>query len=84
MVLDGVEQGFIGVHMVLDGKPGPVVGVAEIKQGTASDLEVTFDQPVVTGAFWPMLHVDDGDIGRYEFPETPRPTFPSRTASRPS
>lgn len=76
VVLDGVEQGFIGVHQDLDGKPGPVVGVAEIKQGTTTDLVVTFDEPVATGAFWPMLHVDDGELGLYEFPETPGTDLP--------
>jgi len=67
--LDGVEQGFIGVHMDLDGKPGPVVGVAPISSGTTDDLVVTLDEPATTGDFWPMLHVDDGEIGTYEFPE---------------
>lgn len=66
--LKGVAQGFIGVHIDLDGKPGPVVGVAQIKQGTTGDLVVRFDKPVTTGAFWPMLHVDDNTIGTYEFP----------------
>lgn len=67
VTLEGVEQGFIGVHKDLDGKPGPVVGVAQVQKGTTGDLVVTFDQPVETGAFWPMLHVDDNAIGTYEF-----------------
>lgn len=67
VTLEGVEQGFIGVHQDLDGKPGPVVGIAQVQKGTTGDLVVTFDQPVKTGAFWPMLHVDDNTIGTYEF-----------------
>lgn len=65
--LDGIDQGFIGVHQDLDGKPGPVVGVAQIKKGTTNDLIVRFDKPVTAGAFWPMLHIDDATIGTYEF-----------------
>jgi hypothetical protein len=67
--LDGIEQGFIGVHMDLDGKPGPVVGVAQVKKGKTADLVVRFDKPVTSGAFWPMLHVDDSALGTYEFPK---------------
>ena len=67
--LKGIDQGFIGVHMDLDGKPGPVVGVAQVEKGTTEDLVVRFDEPVASGAFWPMLHVDDHAIGTYEFPE---------------
>ncbi len=67
--LEGIDQGFIGVHMDLDGKPGPVVGVAQIEKGTTEDLVVRFDKPVASGAFWPMLHTDDHAIGTYEFPK---------------
>ncbi len=67
--LEGIDQGFIGVHMDLDGKPGPVVGVAQIEKGTTEDLVVRFDKPVASGAFWPMLHADDHAIGTYEFPK---------------
>ncbi len=67
--LDGVEQGFIGVHMDLDGKPGPVVGVAQVQKGKTDRLVVRFEKPVTSGAFWPMLHVDDSVLGTYEFPK---------------
>ncbi len=65
--LKGIDQGFIGVHMDLDGKPGPVVGVAQLKKGSTKDLVVRFAKPVASGAFWPMLHVDDHAVGTYEF-----------------
>ncbi len=67
--LDGIERGFIGVHMDLDGKPGPVVGVAQVQKGKTDGLVVRFDKPVSSGAFWPMLHVDDSVLGTYEFPK---------------
>jgi hypothetical protein len=32
------------------------------------NVVVTLDAPVTTGALWPMLHLDAGTIGTYEFP----------------
>jgi hypothetical protein len=76
VTLAGVKQGFIGVHADLDGKPGPVVGVAQLSGGTTGDLKVTFDKPVQSGAYWPMLHVDDHVLGTHEFPKVPGPDLP--------
>ena len=61
-------SGFIAIHADLSGKPGPVVGHAAIPEGDSSNVVVTLDAPVATGAFWPMLHLDAGKIGTYEFP----------------
>jgi hypothetical protein len=60
--------GFIAVHADADGAPGPVVGHAAIPEGDSSKVVITLDAPVTTGAFWPMLHLDAGTIGTYEFP----------------
>jgi hypothetical protein len=80
--LDGVDQGFIGVHMDLDGKPGPVVGVAQVKKGTTDELVVRFDKPVTSGAFWPMLHVDDSTLGTYEFPKVKGADLPVKDGEK--
>ncbi len=74
VTLTGSPQGFIAVHQDLDGKLGPTVGVARLSQGDTKDLVVRLDKPAVSGAFWPMLHVDDHTLGTYEFPKVPRPT----------
>lgn len=80
--LDGIDQAFIGVHMDLDGKPGPVVGVAQVKKGSTNDLVVRFDKPVTTGDFWPMLHVDDNTLGTYEFPEVEGADLPVKDGEK--
>lgn len=80
--LEGVDQGFIGVHMDLDGKPGPVVGVAQLKKGSTKDLVVRFDKPVASGAFWPMLHVDDHAVGTYEFPKVAGADLPVKNGDQ--
>lgn len=66
--LEGVEQGWITIHRDLDGEPGPVVGSLQVEEGTSSDVVVQLDEDVATGDYWPMLHVDDGEVGTYEFP----------------
>lgn len=66
--LKGVAKGWIAVHSSLNGKPGPVVGHAQISEGDNRNVVVTFDKPVTSGEFFPMLHVDNGVIGTYEFP----------------
>ena len=76
VTLSGAEHGFVAVHQDLDGKPGPTVGVARLSQGETDELVVTLDKPAVSGAFWPMLHVDDHKIGTYEFPDVPDADFP--------
>ena len=60
--------GFIAIHQDADGAPGPVVGHVAIPEGDSSNVVVKLDSKVATGAFWPMLHLDAGTIGTYEFP----------------
>lgn len=62
------SAGFIAVHLDADGAPGPVVGHGAIPEGDSSDVVITLDAPVTTGAYWPMLHLDAGTVGTYEFP----------------
>ena len=62
------KSGFIAIHSDLSGKPGPVVGHVAIPAGNSSNVVVTLDKPSPTGAYWPMLHLDAGTIGTYEFP----------------
>lgn len=57
------------MHTDVDGKPGPTVGAVAVEQGTSSDVVVELDETVPTGDYWPMLHVDDGEVGTYEFPD---------------
>lgn len=71
----------MAVHTDLDGKPGPVVGVAQVKKGATTDLEVSLDKKVTTGAYWPMLHVDDHTLGTYEFPTTPGADLPVKSGT---
>lgn len=79
--LEGVNGGWIAIHQDLNGKPGPVVGFAAVKKGMTKDLTVTLEKTITTGAFWPMLHVDDHVIGTYEFPKVAGADLPVKTGT---
>ena len=61
------EDGWLVVHQDSGGAPGPVAGVAPVSAGTNLNVEVTLDMNDPTPVLWPMLHVDTGTIGEYEF-----------------
>lgn len=61
--------GFVVVHADADGAPGTVLGHVAIAEGTSRDVAVRLDAPLTGDAtVWPMLHVDAGQVGVYEFP----------------
>lgn len=62
------STGFIAIHADAGGQPGPVVGHVAIPEGDSGDVVVPLDAKSPTGAYWPMLHVDAGTVGTYEFP----------------
>jgi hypothetical protein len=59
--------GWLVIHKDDNGKPGGVAGYAAVKDGYNEDVEVELDPAQVTPMLWPMLHVDDGAAGKYEF-----------------
>lgn len=62
-------DGFVVVHSDANGSPGPVIGHVAIDEGTSTNVRVTLDTPLTADAtVWPMLHVDAGTAGTYEFP----------------
>jgi hypothetical protein len=67
--VNATQNGWIAVHVDQGGKPGPVIGHAAAPKGKTSNLAVKLEQDVpVGGKVWPMLHIDAGTIGTYEFP----------------
>jgi hypothetical protein len=61
------QDGFVVVHADNgEGAPGPVLGFAAITAGQNSDVAVTLDGEA-TNVLFPMLHVDTGEAGVYEF-----------------
>ncbi|MDQ7024689.1 MAG: hypothetical protein Q9P01_10790 [Anaerolineae bacterium] len=60
-------DGFVVIHTEADGGPGPVAGFAAVSAGLNTNVVVEVDAMMVTSRLWPMLHVDTGAAGEYEF-----------------
>lgn len=60
------QDGFIVIHSGDRSGPGPVLGFAPVTAGINTDVVVTLEGDV-TPFVWPMLHVDDGTMGEYNF-----------------
>lgn len=57
---------WVVIHSAADGAPGPVLGQALVKAGTSTNVSVPLSGEI-TSTLFPMLHVDDGAAGTYEF-----------------
>jgi LPXTG-motif cell wall-anchored protein len=67
--VQATAAGWIAVHLDEGGAPGRVIGHGPVAAGANSNLAVTLDETVAVGTkLWPMLHIDAGAIGTYEFP----------------
>ena len=72
------QDGWIAVHLDEGGSPGKVIGHGPVKKGESYNVKITLDQDVpVGGKVWPMLHIDAGTIGTYEFPGADAPVIVS-------
>jgi hypothetical protein len=61
-----VPTGWVVIHQDNEGAPGPVIGQAAITAGLTMDIPVILNAPP-TSTLFPMLHIDDGAVGTYEF-----------------
>jgi hypothetical protein len=60
--------GWLVVHNQTDGAPGPIVGVAPVMKGETDNLVVRVESwENFTPTMYAMLHVDDNEVGVYEF-----------------
>jgi len=63
------QDGWIVAHLDENGAPGKVLGYTAVKKGESNNVVIKLSQDVpVGGKLWPMLHIDAGTIGTYEFP----------------
>lgn len=74
----GGNGGWIALHQDLNGKPGPVKYFVAVPAGASTNVSIPTPGGIATGAYWPMLHVDDSVIGTYEFPQTAGADLPAK------
>ncbi len=80
VVSDG--PGFLVIHQESgEGSPGPVIGFAAVEAGTNLDVVIDVDPAGVTPVLWPMLHVDTGEVGTYEFGQVEGADGPVRNSA---
>jgi hypothetical protein len=60
------QDSWIVIHKDDGGRPGGVIGQTLVPTGVANDVVVELTEDA-TEILWPMLHVDDGAAGTYEF-----------------
>ncbi|MDQ6650468.1 MAG: hypothetical protein M3Z02_10185 [Actinomycetota bacterium] len=72
----GGAPGWIALHKDLDGKPGPVKYQVAIPAGKSANVAIKATEKLASGAYWPMLHIDDHVIGTYEFPQVAMADLP--------
>jgi hypothetical protein len=70
--------GWLVIHSEADGGPGPVAGFSPVVAGLNENVVVELDPAAVTPNLWPMLHVDTGEAGVYEFGEVEGADTPVR------
>jgi hypothetical protein len=58
--------GWLVIHSDNGGQPGPVLGQTAVNDGTNWNVSVELSGDI-TPVVWPMLHVDTGTVGTYEF-----------------
>src|SRR5262245_34699471 len=70
------KDGWIVAHLDENGAPGKVLGHTAVKAGETKDVVIKLSEDVpVGGKLWPMLHIDAGTIGTYEFPGPDAPVI---------
>jgi hypothetical protein len=74
-------QGFLVIHADNAGAPGPVLGFAPLVPGLSRNIAVNI--PDATDTVFPMLHVDTGALGTYEFGEVEGEDLPVRVNDTP-
>jgi LPXTG-motif cell wall-anchored protein len=70
------QDGWIVAHVDEGGKPGKVIGNTAVKKGESNNVAIALSENVPAGGkLWPMLHIDAGAIGTYEFPGPDAPVI---------
>jgi LPXTG-motif cell wall-anchored protein len=70
------QDGWIVAHLDEGGRPGKVIGQTAVKTGDNANVVIKLSESVAAGGkLWPMLHIDAGAIGTYEFPGPDAPVI---------
>ena len=68
-------KGYVAIHSDANGAPGPVIGVSDLlSAGETQDVHVKLTKKMTASAdVWPMIHVEDNNDAKYDFPPNDAP-----------
>jgi hypothetical protein len=69
------KPGWVVVFSDQNGQPGTVLGYAAVPAGTTDNVKVTVDSGKVTSKMIAMLLVDEGTMGKFEYPDPDVPAM---------
>ncbi len=70
VVADVVSNGpgWMVIHSQVSGAVGPAIGYTAVKDGDNKNVQVQIDPKQATPVMYAMLHIDAGQVGKYEYP----------------
>ena len=68
-----VAPSWLVIQTETNGTPGPVIGYVKINKGENKNVAVTIDTQKSTAKLFAMIHVDDGEKDKLDFPNNDMP-----------
>lgn len=68
-----VDDSWLVIQTETNNVPGPVIGSTKIKKGENKNVSVVIDKNQATPKLFAMIHVDDGEKEKLDFPGADMP-----------
>lgn len=68
-----VDDSWLVIQTETNNVPGPVIGATRIKKGENKNIAIAIDKSQATPKLFAMIHVDDGEKGKLDFPGADMP-----------
>lgn len=67
------EPGWLVIQTETNSIPGPVIGYVKINKGETKNVSIKIDRSKITPRLFAMIHVDDGQKDKLDFPGNDMP-----------
>lgn len=71
--VDAVASSWLVIQTETNGAPGPVIGYTKINKGSNKNVVVQIDAQKSTPKLFAMIHEDNGEKGKFDFPNNDMP-----------
>lgn len=71
--VDAIAPSWLVVQTETNGAPGPVIGYTKINKGSNINVVVQVDAQKSTPKLFAMIHEDDGEKDKFDFPNNDMP-----------